>query len=246
MTDPDAVLKGWKLLDRYEIKARLVPWLLSCLPMMPGIAALGVDISLVALGPLFGGSVVVLWIGMTYGASAAGRRYERKLWPDWPHDAPTNRRLHPDDIHVSTQQKQLYYEAIRALQGIDIGRAIAEGSDQVEQLINDAVSGLRHRFRSMATQGLLAIHNEDYGFARNLAGLAVLWLPTSVVSPAVAWGLYLHTKAGLVWALIASIVLPIALAGAAYRAGFVRDRANRYAESFFGALTDMHRNHRMK
>ncbi|MDE2797205.1 MAG: hypothetical protein OXI94_00930, partial [Gemmatimonadota bacterium] len=170
--DPEAVFKGRNLLDRYEVKARLIPVLLSYLPVLPGIAALGVDTSGVSLGPLFGGSLVVLWVGMTHGASAAGSRYERKLWPEWPHDAPTNRWLHPDDTRVSTEQKQLYYEAIRALQGIDIGRAVAEDSDQLEQTINDAVRGLRHRFRSMDTHGLLATHNEDYGFARNLAGLA--------------------------------------------------------------------------
>ena len=98
---------------------------------------------------LLGGSfTVVAWIGLAYAASVAGRRYELKLWPNWPYSAPTNRWLHPDDLYVSTEQKQLYYEAIRTLVGIDIGRAVAEGSDQLEPLINDAVRGVAPQLQS--------------------------------------------------------------------------------------------------
>ena len=68
-----------KLIDRYEVKARLFPALLACLPMTPGLAALGStgldwDSSLA----LEGGMVSICLLGSCYLASAAGNRYQRK------------------------------------------------------------------------------------------------------------------------------------------------------------------------
>ena len=228
------------LLDRYEVKARLLPALLSCLVILPGIGGMIGSYTDHADDLLTGGSLtgVALIVGLTHIAAAAGRRYERKLWHDWPYDAPTNLWLQPGDDHCSKQQKEIYYKAIQRVLGLDIARA-AESKDDLRQVTNDAVRGLRTKFRTLEETGLLKTHNEDYGFARNLAGLYIFWVPASVLSAAAAWGFYVQSGTGLIWGILASIVLILAFVLFASRRGFVAQRAYRYTESFFGTLIEV-------
>ena len=110
-------------------------------------------------------------VGLAYAASAVGRNYEKRLWPRWPHDAPTHCWLHPDDTHASQEQRQFWYRAIKQLLELDISNVATQGdTKELERVINDAVRGLRHQFRLTNVDGLLSTHNEDYGFARNLGG----------------------------------------------------------------------------
>ena len=137
-------------------------------------------------------------VGLAYGASAAGRHFEKRLWPRWPHDTPTHRWLHPEDAHCSQQQRRRWFEAIGKVVHLDIAEAAASGDRcELELVINDAVRELRHRFRHTNEIGLLDTHNEDYGFARNLAGLRVFWLPVSAVSGGISWATYFFTGNGL-------------------------------------------------
>ena len=227
-------------LDRYEVKARLLPGLLSCLVVVPGIGGLVGSYADTTYELLFGGSLtgVALVVGLAYLAAAAGRRYERNIWHDWPDGAPTNLWLQPDDNHCSNQQKEIYYKAIHRILGLDIALA-AESGDELRQVINDAVRGLRNKFRALEVKGLLTTHNEDYGFVRNLAGLYVFWVPASVLSAAAAWGTYARSGTGLMWGILASIVLVLAFVLLASRRGIVTQRAYRYAESFFGTLIEV-------
>ena len=229
-----------KLTDRYELKARLMPALLSCLVAAPGIASAfsASIVGFIASLSIGGGMTVVSAVGLAYLASMAGRAYERKLWPRWPYDAPTNLWLHPDDNHCSTAQKRIWYEAIRRHVKLDIQKAIAQGDDkEIERVINDAVVSLRHQFRLSEVEGLLAVHNEDYGFARNLAGLRVVWGPVSITSFAVSWSLYFAgSGTWLGWGLIASLILGLTAVLYFGIPTYVRQRADRYAESFFGCL----------
>ena len=171
-----------------------------------------------------------------------GRRVERVLWPDWPHDAPTNLWLSPDSDSVSWAQQQHYYKAILELLDLDIVKAIDEGSkDNLRLTVNDAVRELRHLFRVSEVEGLLAVHNEDYGFARNFAGLSLFWLLASLMIAAASWIIYWDSGAGFTLGVISSFALVVALVLVAVLPGFVRQRAERYAESFFGTLSSLHR-----
>ena len=244
----ESALNLLKLTDRYERKARLLPALLSCLAGVPIFAALSPSIlgwvKTLSIGGVF---VAVGAVGLSYAASAAGRHFERKLWPRWPYDAPTNCWLHPDDTHCSREQKQHWYEAVKHLVELDIHNVAAQGDrKELERVINDAVRALRHQFRLTNVDGLLAIHNEDYGFARNLGGLRLFWLPAAVMSTLVTWAAYFSTETGLIWGIVASVVLVITLALLYILPGYVRQRAERYADSFFGTLTALYQESQKK
>ena len=88
---------------------------------------------------------------------------------------------------------------------------------------------------------MLAIHNEDYGFTRNLAGLCLIWLPASVLSAIVSWGGYFVLDTSIVWGGLAILVLVLTIFLFFSFPGFVRQRADRYAESFFGVLMELDR-----
>ena len=231
------------LLDRYELKARLLPALLSSLVVAPTVAVLFSD----SLGwpyslSIGGGLGAACAVGLTYVASAAGRHYEKRLWPRWPHDAPTNRWLHPDDASCSQAQKQVWYSAIKRLLGLDILGAIAQGEPgELDLIINDAVRELRSQFRHKKIGALLSIHNEDYGFARNLAGLNLIcWIPTASLSAVIAWAAHFIVGAELIWGVLASSALVLCLLLLRILPSYVRQRADRYTENFFGALMQLH------
>ena len=229
-----------KLTDRYERKARLLPALLAVLVVAPGAVAVLSSAQLGWLTNLLagGGIATACPVGLAYVASAAGRNYELKIWPRWPYDAPTNRWLNPNDTTCSRQQKLLWYEAIQRITGIDILSVAAKGDqEELDRVINDVVRTLRAFFRGKEGQSLLVIQNEDYGFARNLAGLWLVWLPLSIGSVVAAWLGYAIAGTGFFWGLMATVVLLVCLVLLRALPGYVRQRADRYAESFFGMLT---------
>ena len=229
-----------KLTDRYELKARLLPALLAVLVAAPGAVAVLSSAQLGWLTNLLtgGGLATVCPVALAYFASAAGRHYERRLWPRWPYDAPTNRWLNPSDTTCSQQQKELWYAAVQETIGIDIPSVATKGNqEELDRVINDAVRALRSFFRGREGDSLLVTHNEDYGFARNLAGLWLVWLPLSVGGVVAAWISHALEGTGLFWGSMATVMLLVCLVSLRGLPGYVRQRADRYAESFFGMLT---------
>ena len=227
-------------IDRYELKARLFPAIIALLPALPMIGSLIGYLPKSPITNLYVGMLIIFSVlaTMSYLASALGRRYERKLWPRWPYDAPTNLWLQPENTLHSAVQKRQWYDAIKSSTGIDIQEAIhVNNSFERDRVINDAVASLRQRFRASQTSDLLVKHNEDYGFARNLAGLKIVWLSLSVISLVSSVVAYLlSSETSLAWSVTAFLLLVVAILIHYLTERFVRDRADRYAESFFGAL----------
>ena len=236
-----------RLADRYEIKARLIPALLSCSVAIPSIA------SLISLGmpnwianiPAGGAVFAVLAVGLSYGSSLAGRKYEAKLWPRWPYDAPTNVWLQPDNSLRSTVQKRIWYGAIERLTGLDIAQAaVGDDKQNLESVINDAVVALRPQFRAarhLEEGRQLAIHNENYGLVRNLTGLRPIWFTASIISAIVSWASYFALGTWLGWGILAAIVLALVILLFFNLPMYVRQCADRYAEGFFGVLMALDR-----
>jgi hypothetical protein len=83
---------------------------------------------------------------------------------------------------------------------------------------------------------MLDLHNGEYGFARNLAGLRCVMLGLAILGAAgsaAAWAL----GHGSAWgSLINGLLLVFALAMVAWLPAYVERAGVRYAESFFSAL----------
>src|SRR5690606_10341388 len=122
---------------------------------------------------------------LSHLSSAAGNRIQSQLYPRWPHDSPTNLRLHPNDKTSSKQQKDKWYAAICRLTGIDI-QSVADDPEEAERAINDAIVTLRTKvFDGNRLAERLDRYNADYGQVRNFAGLRPVWLLTSFASCAI-------------------------------------------------------------
>jgi hypothetical protein len=234
----DSWLDFANLSDEYERKARFLPAVLTALPLLPASAALGgpaLEWGKLVLGGVGIGAIVA--VGLSHAASAMGNRLQKQLWPRWPYDSPTNRRLHPADESVSRQQRELWYAAVKRLVGIDLAAAVESGVE-IDATIDNAVSALRNLFWDRAEASRLRLHNIDYGFARNLTGMRAIWVAFLVASAAACWIAYFAIDgSALLWSNV-STLLAIILVPTAFwiLPGYVRAKAVHYAESFFGTL----------
>lgn len=239
-TGDKSVLSYFNLSSHYERKARLLPGLLCVMTLIPVGAAFGTPIAnWIGLAATGLGLWAVCGVGLSHLSSAAGNRFQEKLWPRWPYDAPTNRWLHPEDRTASTQQKRLVNAAIKRLTNLDIEAAVDQGPEEVEAVLNDCVTRLRHRLRNSPHADRLDIHNADYGFARNLAGLRPLWLTFLALSAAGCWIGYARFGTSFIWCAVSSIA---ALVGIVLTLGigrYVRVRSRHYTDSFFSAVQEL-------
>ena len=245
--------KSWlsllKLSDVYDRKARLVPSLMSFLPLVPLVFVVHEAYPEVFAGllnrswvPLLGGGAVCAIGGLAFVhlASAMGNRLQARLWPQWPYDSPTNVRLLPDNRETSPQQRAIWYEKIRKLTGLDIQIEVENGNEAaVRATVKDAVERLRNHFRRSKARIRHQQESIRYGQARNLTGLRPVWLSSAVLSCAFSWLTFGLTGAGLFWALL-STLLPVPLFWIAYRVlpSYVRTRAGYYCEIFFRLLEE--------
>ncbi len=233
--------KGWlnyvNLSDHYERKARFLPAILTVLPLLPVSAAFGAPllewIKLLGAGV---GLAAVVAVGVSHVASACGNRMQEKLWPGWPHDAPTNRWLHPDEKSISTQQKERWYQVIKKLLQLDIAHTIKEGdAGELRAVINDAVRGLRNLLWKAPEAERVLLHNIDYGFARNFAGLRIVWITFAIGSLLGCWAAYIWFTGAILWGVVSTVVMVGTVALAFLLPAYVRMKAQYYAESFFAA-----------
>ena len=236
-------LRYVNLSDEYERRARFLPALFALLPLVPIGVMLGDAFAAwwkVLLGGVGLGAVIS--VGLSHLASAFGNRLQGQLWPRWPHDAPTNEALNPRYASVSTQRREQYYDAVNAVVGIDLRKAIASGSEaEVEAAINDSVSVVRGRLDQSSHGTRLRRFNIDYGYARNLTGMRAVWLGLATLGAAAGWTIFaLRPEEELPWPIVSSAVAlaswPIAFV---VLPGYVRAKARYYTEAFYLALMSL-------
>jgi hypothetical protein len=242
-TNTTSWLSYVNLSDMYERKARFVPGILSFLFLLPASVIYNnfldrwIDVIISGLGV-----GCVLAIGISHLASAAGNRFQENFWPKWPYDSPTNQWLHPQNDRTSRQQKEIWFSAIKHLTGLDIMVAEKTDIERIDVIINDAIASLRYRLRNSDHADRLRIHNADYGFARNFTGLRPLWLSFAIASFISNSIEYLWLDGMVLWFIISTVVLIFSfLLAFKILPGYVRVKAEHYAESFFGALIEMNR-----
>jgi hypothetical protein len=223
------------LSDRYERKAQLQPGLL--LALVPALTLGAVLHGVLDWQGAAGSALGVECLAATvlgHLARARGRRAEEQLWKTWG-GPPTTRWLRPWDRTCSDQQKSRWRGAIKRITGLSLPASVADdgGQEEADRQITDAIRQLRYSVRGKPEASLLAIHNEEYGFARNLYGVRWHWVAISMICLAscgfaFAWGF--KPYAGLAIASgfsIASLLVSRELEL------YVRRSADRYAESLF-------------
>ena len=138
------------LSNEYERRARLVPALTALLPILPVTFAFGGGFEGWAM--VLSGTTGVFALGgllLANLASVFGNRLQRRLWPDWPFDAPTNVRLMPDNPDTSPQQRARWYEQIKLITGLDLELEVLRGDQAtLRASVNDAVERLRSEFNN--------------------------------------------------------------------------------------------------
>jgi len=155
-------LNYFNLSDEYERKARFFPAVLSVALFLPGAISLGLPMMNWVLLLLTGtGISAVVAVGLSHLASAMGNRLQDKMWPRWPHDSPTHRRLYPNDPSCSRQQREQWYMLIKDLTSLDIAAVAKENRAETETIINDAINQIRIRLWKSPLAERLRIHNMD-------------------------------------------------------------------------------------
>lgn len=225
----------FSLSDRYERKARLLPGLLlaAAPALTAGIVLHDFAAWYTAASAAFGVEFLAA-IVLGHFARARGRGIEDALWKSWG-GPPTTRWLRPWDNTCSDQQKTKWRGAIKRLTGLSLPASIPAGGsqDDVDRLNADAVRQLRYAVRGKPEGALLGIHNEDYGFARNLCGVRWWWVALCVlcvVGCGLAFAFGMRPYLGLAVAsafTVASFVIARGLPD------YVKRCADRYAESLF-------------
>lgn len=177
----------------------------------------------------------VVGVGLAHLARIPGTRLETKLRRRWG-GLPTRRWLRPTDTTCSEPQKSRWRGAIRTLTGLTLPATPGGKTEaDIDKLIDDAVRQLRHRLRDDPAAGMVRTHNEEYGFARNLAGLRWVWLFFSLVGAAVC-GFAFSAGHGPPVALATSGVLVLLSAGSALTLpAYACHCADRYAEALLAA-----------
>ena len=172
------ILQILSLSDRYERKTRLLPGLIAA--STPAIVAMILIFPAAHWTTFVGSGVgIELLLAFILGqlARARGKALEELLWKAWG-GPPTTRWLRPWDEACSDQQKVRWRSAIKQLTGLTLPAKISDSKTEtdIDRIIGDATRQLRYAIREKPEARMVTIHNEDYGFARNLLGLRWYWV----------------------------------------------------------------------
>lgn len=225
----------FSLSDRYERKARLLPGLLlAAAPALTAGAVLHGFTAWYTTASATLGIEFLAAIILGHFVRARGRRAEDEQWKSWG-GAPTIRWLRPWDQTCSDQQKAKWRGAIKRLTGLSLPASVPQGGSEedVDRLNADATRQLRYTLRGKPEAAILATHNEDYGFARNLCAVRWHWVALSlacVLGCGVTFAFGMRPYVGLAIAVVFSIASVFI---ARELPDYVRRCADRYAESLF-------------
>ena len=227
------------LSDAYERKARFMPAALTLLILAPTAIVLGIPL-LGWITTLLAGVGVgaVSAFGMSQISSAVGNWYQRSLFPDWPHDSPTNLRLIPDSEHSSMQQRSIWYSQIKSITGLDISRVPTKEQEELRQITNDAITEIRSRLWKRSDTDRLQKQNTDYGYLRNFGGFWLAWLPFGFANVCTSIFAALRLSADPTWIVVSTLLVAfLCVYRFAISETAVRAKANHYADSFYNSLS---------
>lgn len=236
--DEQSWLKIPNLMDDYERRARLLPGLIVAIPIALGVASLlGGEITslkTLSVGILLEAIFAVI---LSHTSRIAGRFYETKQWALWG-GPPTTRWLRPTDTSLSEQQKQQLYSALQELTGLEVKEITKYPADdqRIDSLIEDAIRTARYKLREDTKAKMLTKHNIEYGFARNLAGMRWMWILSCTVGVGMCIGSFMLGYKPVLVMIIEAIMFTLAFSSLFFLPSYVKQCAERYAESLFASV----------
>lgn len=180
-------------IDKYDIRARIIPGVLLCIPVLITVGAIGVE--------YFGwltsicGSVFITGV-LSYGLSmllrSGGVALQQKMYKQWG-GPPSTTFLRWSDSRFSEQKKTLIRNKIKKDFKMELLSREDEQADpnEADRVISDAFDSIRAKLRSTGkTDGLWKIHNIEYGFYRNFLGSWLWGLIMSIAGIIVLLAIY--------------------------------------------------------
>lgn len=176
-----------KWFDEYEIRTRVIPGILACLPFLfLGLAVPKEWYSKLALTAGESLIVVAFFKGIVGIVQAEGNRYQEKIEQEW-NGLPSTRFLRKDDERYSIEFKEQFATVVKRTFGINL-------NIEDDKSIRTAFAAIKNFLHRNDKQKRWQIHNIDYGFHRNMCGLR--W-----------WIILSHISALIIYSVLASLKL---------------------------------------
>jgi hypothetical protein len=225
--------------DAYEVRARLAVAIIVGLPVVLPITLVPADwAGRLGLGAI---SLFTLY-GFGFCVAGLGRRAERRLWQQW-RGPPSTRFCRWSDDSLGKLLKERIHGAISRTFGLELfqRRRERENPDGADQAIKDAFARVRSYLRQHDANGLWFSHNAEYGFARNLAGSALVGVWFSVLACAVCLIVWRHQNetTALMLAVVEAVFVPVFIVLHRFMPAVTKQRAERYAESAWHAFLNL-------
>ena len=236
-----------KLLDSYEIKARLLPAFIALAPIILVPYVLFPDVRSIwgALGGVL--AALGLTAALARFARAMGTQCQAALFKSWG-GPPATAMLRHSDGRINAVTKAKMHVALGASgPRLNMPSANEEDADPVvaDEMYDAAVDWLRRHTRDTSKYSLVFAENISYGFMRNLYGLKSLGVLSSIISLCVvSVAIYYSASSNLevnFALMITALVIQVALL--AYwlwhiKSSTVRIPAEGYAKALLEVLLD--------
>jgi hypothetical protein len=221
-----------KLLDDYELKARVAPGLILALPVLVDAVYAAPVLSTWPIFAAGGVCSLALVYGLAHLVRAKGRALEPELWRRWD-GPPSTRFMRLRDQFFGPELKTSIRCGLREKFSLTLPTLSEETADPVlaDKAIVNAFRQVRQYLRQRDPNGLWYKNNAEYGFCRNLVGCRALWVIVGTAATIFAAIDGVRAKSGIVNP--ASAIGCLSLICAVYFGWFILPAATkRTAESY--------------
>jgi hypothetical protein len=231
------LLQILSLSDRYERRAQLLPGLIAASPLALTVAVVARSALTwyEAAGATAAAEFLVAFL-LGYLARARGKAAEEVMWKAWG-GPPTTRWMRPSDATCSDEQKAKWRGVFHRISGLRIpASASADRTEaDVDRVTEDAVRYVRNLLRNHPVAGMVRLHLEEYGFARNLLGLIWHWVGIAAAAVIGCLVLLIAGEKQYVGLAVSGVSLLLSLLVGQQLPDSVKRCADRYAASLLTA-----------
>ena len=184
-----------KLLDDYDLKARVAPGLIVAFPVLVDAVYAAPILSSWPIFAAGGVCGLALVYGLGHVARARGEAIEAKLWEGWGGPPSTRFLRHRDSFFGKDLKASICNLLVKRFQSrLLMPAEEVEDTERADKAIVEAFRQVRQYLRQHDAHGLWYHHDVEYGFSRNLLGCRMLW--TTVALAATVFAAIHGTKTG--------------------------------------------------